>query len=675
MGLAPSELRLPTSEQFWSSAWGRFRTAQGRPVLLDRDKARAISQSHPDQAHAVVLAAERVREGRFGFFGYPEVTVGLPPDWNHDPVTDFTWPATASDRIDHRSAGADPKWIWELNRLQFLPWLAQAWLLTDRAEFSETAFDLLDSWVEQNPAGRGIAWRGAFEPGIRAISVLVALQGLRDSPHLTAARFRSLVTMLGESAERCWRDRSRFSSANNHLVGELAGLATVALLLPDLPQAPRWRTRALAGLAVEAERQIRPDGTGAEQAVGYQLFTAELLLVVSVLARSGGIEAPEELAGAVLRSAELLAAVETPADPPLRYGDDDEGFALRLDDAAVRTVADHVAIVAAALGADHLRRRGHRPLAALWWEQSTQVVRRTDPQGTSTAIAGNRSGNMFAADGGLVVLRSPGRRVTMDVGPLGYLSLAAHGHADALAVDLSLGGQPLIGDPGTGSYYGHPSWRVAHRGTRMHATVTVDDEDQSVMGGAFLWTRHATTRVRSVDLSAGRVDAEHDGYRRLADPVLHRRWLIAPADEPAVVVVDLLEGRAEHHLRVSWPLHPSLDAAAHGSGHLITRGDVPVLQMAAATTLPAGLDVEQVRGDSDTQLGWWSERLESRTPSWLLSTSARGECPAAIVTVLRSAGVEDPDPLTDVAVVLNADVIRASWSDAGHSHDVVLPLR
>ena len=98
--------------------------------------------------------------------------------------------------------------------------------------------------------------------------VAVALQGLRDSQALTVHRFERVVRMLASSAARCWRDRSRFSSANNHLVGELAGLAVVALLLPDLRPAQRWLHNALSGLSEQATRQILPDGAGAEQALG-----------------------------------------------------------------------------------------------------------------------------------------------------------------------------------------------------------------------------------------------------------------------------------------------------------------------------------------------------------------------------------------------------------------------
>ena len=49
-------------------------------------------------------------------------------------------------------------------------------------------------------------------------------------------------------------------------------------------------------------------------------------------------------------------------------------------------------------------------------------------------------------------------RVVADAGP-GYLSLAAHGHADALALVLSLGGRPVLIDPGTYAYHTQRRWR------------------------------------------------------------------------------------------------------------------------------------------------------------------------------------------------------------------------
>lgn len=248
----------------------------------------------------------------------------------------------------------------------------------------------------------------------------------------------------------------------------------------------------------------------------------------------------------------------------------------------------------------------------------------------------------------------------MDIGPLGYLSIAAHGHADALAVTLSADGRDLVVDPGTASYYGEPTWRAAHRGTRAHATVCVDDADQSVAGGPFYWRRHAVTKVNAINIERGVIDAQHDGYRRFTDPVVHRRWLISRPDDITVAVVDFLDGQAAHDVAASWPLHPDLSAASTGNGHLVTHEGKPVLHMCYAATAPISL--EQIRGDYESGLGWWSERLESRVPAWVVGARCSALLPLAILTVLSTDGavmISAPD------IVREGPLLIVGWHENG----------
>ncbi|MGS0685634.1 alginate lyase family protein [Nakamurella sp. GG22] len=632
-------------ETNWPAEFDRFRRAADRPVVLARDRARAIAAAEPALTKDMIAAARKAAELRVAYFGYPEVEIPRPTDWNYDPVSHVRWPDLPARQIDHRTAAGDVKWIWELNRLQHLPLLTQAWLITGEKAFSEAACEQLDSWLAQNPPGNGIAWRGAFEAGIRAISVSLAVQGLRDSDALTLELYREVVCMLAETCRRCWAERSLYSSANNHLVGELAGLATVAILFPELAGARRWERRAVSALVTQADRQILPDGAGAEQAVGYQVFAAELMLVVAHLLWLRDGLAPVALTNAVDRSAGYLSAVIGERDPAPRYGDDDEGFALRLGPEPVRTVREHLAIVGAASGNAAFSARGTNSLTARWLTRPRAVIGSVPPD------------DLYARDGGLVVLRAGTRRVTMDVGPLGYLSTAAHGHADALAVTLSSDGVEFVGDPGSGSYYGDPERRRVHRGTRVHATVTVDGTDQSVIGGPFLWTRHARVQVRAVDLGAGIVDAEHDGYGRLDPPVRHRRWLIAPPEQATVLVVDLLTGAGEHDATVSWPLAPKLRPSQSARGFRVEQTNGPGLQVCYAATVETR--GSQVRGEKDSLLGWWSERLERPVPASLLGVHGSGPLPLVFATLLRPDG--DGEPVEDLRVGMSRDWIEVRW--------------
>src|SRR5690606_37160300 len=89
------------------------------------------------------------------------------------------------------------------------------------------------------------------------------------------------------------------------------------------------------------------------------------------------------------------------------------------------------------------------------------------------------------AEGGYTVLRDEvGHRalmLCMDHGPLGFLSIAAHGHADTLALWLTYDGKPLLADAGTYLYHSGGPWRDAFRGTGLHNTLAIAGESSSLV--------------------------------------------------------------------------------------------------------------------------------------------------------------------------------------------------
>lgn len=81
------------------------------------------------------------------------------------------------------------------------------------------------------------------------------------------------------------------------------------------------------------------------------------------------------------------------------------------------------------------------------------------------------------ADGGYSVWRSGSAAEeilwVLDHGPLGMGNLAAHAHANTLAVYLHVGGRPLFVDAGTYLYHSEGGWRDQVRRTAEHNTVAV----------------------------------------------------------------------------------------------------------------------------------------------------------------------------------------------------------
>ncbi len=68
---------------------------------------------------------------------------------------------------------------------------------------------------------------------------------------------------------------------------------------------------------------------------------------------------------------------------------------------------------------------------------------------------------------------------TFDHAELGFNTIAAHGHADALHITLMIDGEKIFIDPGTYCYHSDITWRNYFRKTKNHNTVTINQENQS----------------------------------------------------------------------------------------------------------------------------------------------------------------------------------------------------
>ena len=208
-------------------------------------------------------------------------------------------------------------------------------------------------------------------------------------------------------------------------------------------------------------------------------------------------------------------------------------------------------------------------------------------------------------EGGYATLGAGDLLVVFDAGPLGYTSIAAHGHADALAFCAAWQAQWWLVDPGTYAYHDDPAHRAYFRGTAAHNTATVDGLDQSTPGGPFMWTRHAPAHLAGAGtLGDGTLWAEgyHDGYRRLG--FRHRRR-IELSDTGSFSITDRFERAAGRQTRVNLHFHfdPSIDVSLHG---------------AACTAW----QWRTVRGSTTPLLGWYSPGLGRKVPCWTLQGSA-----------------------------------------------------
>ena len=210
--------------------------------------------------------------------------------------------------------------------------------------------------------------------------------------------------------------------------------------------------------------------------------------------------------------------------------------------------------------------------------------------------------------------------VLFDCGELGYSSIAAHGHADALSVMVRAFGDDLLVDPGTFDYFTYPEWRRYFRSTSAHNTVAIDGTDQSEMRGLFLWGRRANTRRTEWldDSVRPAVAGEHDGYSRLTDPVTHSRRL--ELDRPARIlsIVDTITAAGAHDVCLSFHVAESCTVEQDGQ---VVRIRAP--RGTARLVLDPALSVAVLRGSTNPPGGWVSRGYHRKLPAATVVASAR----------------------------------------------------
>lgn len=386
---------------------------------------------------------------------------------------------------------------------------------------------------------------------------------------------------------------SQFSSANNHLIVEISAVLHAGILFNHMP----WIKLAESIFTREIFLQNYSDGINKEESQYYQTFEMEVLALDLRLLKINGIE-PSKSWDKLLRSmSRYISNNIGNNDEILSFGDDDDGriidfhggcnhfkytlelMSLLLDEKYTElklpTNSDNPDVISAINSNSKSKKKSkHKhtkpekeipdtktldvitsdsqdpgpeninifasPISetVLWLFSKEDIIRSQEKNYY------RRSSSITRPEGGMTVFMSGGYEnipdilIGIDHAPLGYGSIAAHGHSDALSFQMFADGTRIFADPGTYIYHCDTESRNDFRRTCRHNTVCINSTDQSEMMGPFLWGRKATctldgfTNTEDID----EVMATHDGY----SPIKHTRKFTFKKKEGILLIEDWL---------------------------------------------------------------------------------------------------------------------------------------
>lgn len=444
---------------------------------------------------------------------------GMVKSWNKDDFSKYM-NFKGTDNI------GDVRCSWEINRHLFFPYLALLYKKNRNLEYLNLIINLFKDWKNKNRYLNGINWNSSMEVAIREYNWLITtfiLKDIKEAYDLC----EDLLKGIAFSNKYVVENFSLFSSANNHLILEAAISSLIGVAFKDAFNKD-WFKEGNKILSDEIPKQFHKDGVNKEQALHYQGFVTDMMLQYnSVMKKIGEKPIHEDL---IKKSVEFIGNLRANR-LNVDFGDSDDAKILLIDNYKYNYY-DYLL----SFGSAYYDEKFIDDIN--WYDEIMLFIKRKN-----ISKIHNYNEVALYEEGGYAIINSEKSSLIFDFGELGFGSLAAHGHADALMFIYSHGNKRFFVDSGTYIYNIKNEKRNFYRGTEAHNTLIYNYKDQSTILGPFLWGKKAEAKLLNKNISKDRVilQAEHYGY----SPNIHKRKISYIPKKDLFVIEDTFNTKAK----------------------------------------------------------------------------------------------------------------------------------
>lgn len=579
-----------------------------------------LNERFADQRAGLLEQGDKICRNEIGIFGSECAKFGDEINWHCDPETGKDWPIIHWSKIDIRSSNrlGDVKFIWEINRHQFLFTLGRAYWFTGDEKYAKKATDLMRSWIAENPPEMGINWYSNLEIAIRLISWIWAYNFFLDSPSFDDQLHLDFLKIVLHSVRHIMKDfkYSLLSMRNNHVIGDATAISFAGIMFPEFKESREWRNY-INVLYGELEKQVNEDGTDFEQAISYHKFVLYFYILLFRIIQINGYDFPDHHVKKVEKMMEFMMYVMKPDGNMPQVGDCDDAKVLPLGNEEFNCLKSTLSTGAALFHRGDFKRVAGNLREETLWLCGIDGILEFDSLEENKPYSLSRD----FPEGGYYIMRSgfdlDAKYLLFKCGPH-----ADHGHADALHIEMSKGDKSCLRDCGTYTYNGLIEWRNYFRSTNAHNTVVIDGESQKIPHRVFRWldVGKASANIWVSSDNFDYVEGEHTGYARYEDPVIHKRAVFFVKPE-YWLILDRLIAKREHSVELIF--HTILgDTGSALSSNAFHTKDFAII--------PVGADDLKI----NVNQGWFSPCYGIKKPSTTVTYSYQGKLPKFIATVL-----------------------------------------
>ena len=428
--------------------------------------------------------------------------------WDCGFQTNKKWPKEFSYKINFKEADeiGDVRTNWEVNRHHQFTQLAKLYYITKEEGYLLELKKQFNDWMKENPMLIGVAWASPMEVAIRVFSWVITLGFLEKAQCKDKEFMDEIKIAILNSTEYIAKHYSRYSSANNHLIVEMMAIGIVGVVF----NIKEWINLCNDTLNYEMVNQNHMDGINKEQSPHYQCFVMESVLLYLLFCKNNDIAYSKDLDYILNKMCMYISDLSDLNGNVPNIGDCDEGKILDLSGQPF----NHYKYVLE-LGSILLEKK-YTDLSNVC--ENIHWLFDEDKINSVNEVYDNSKSKTYDLGGNSILKYKDEEKeiiLTLDHGELGFGSVAAHGHADALSITLRVNGEPFLIDPGTYIYNIERPWRDYFRKTINHNTIEINGQNQSEIKGTFLWGKRANSNliITRVGEKDDHITCEHDGYK------------------------------------------------------------------------------------------------------------------------------------------------------------------